>query len=96
MSLEASQSGRTRLAMTVILVNRDSERARRAAANVAGLNLTGADLKALVLSDLPEGERTFKSRTDNALESLPVEATTGGFTVELRPYSITAVLVRAR
>jgi hypothetical protein len=83
-------------AMTVILVNRDGVRARRADVSVAGLDLAGTELTALVLSDLPEGERTFRSRTDNALESLPVEATTGGFSVELRPYSITAVLVRAR
>jgi len=79
--------------MTVIFVNRNRAQAATADTAVAGFAPKDGRQRTLSLSNLPERVRTFKSRTENALQEGAVVAAGGRFSVELSPYSITAVLL---
>lgn len=76
--------------MTVILVNRAATR-QTVTVRALGFACTGP-VQALQLAALPPGERTFRSRTDNALVSSAVTRRGGDLSVEVPARSITALV----
>ncbi len=78
--------------LTVILVNRSLKDGHPAAVRLDHFAVQNGGFPYLRLYDLPKTE-TFKSRTNNALKPGTVSVADGGFSLELPPLSITAVLL---
>jgi len=102
LSVEARSSGEPQLSayasvnaagtgMTVILVNRATTR-HTVIVKPLGFQCAGP-AQALQLANLPLGERTFRSHTENALVTSAVTAGDGELSVEVPGRSITALVV---
>lgn len=78
--------------LTMILVNRSEHEARTAALTVVNF-ASSRRAQVLLLANLPEGRRTFESRTKNALVRSTVLSRGGQIQVTLPPWSITTVLL---
>jgi len=86
-----SSMDKTGRKMTVILVNREPKRGRTVSLGIKSW-LPKSSAKTLRLEKLPKG-MTFKSHTRNALKEGVLTLSGGKGTIELPPYSITAVLL---
>ena len=78
--------------LTVVLVNRSTAAAQEVHVNLSNFQAEERPHYTWMLSSLPSSE-TFKSRTDNALQSGTAAVDSGAFTLNLPPLSITAVLL---
>ncbi len=78
--------------LTVIFVNRSKTVTHTTDVSLNNFECKTQEAKVLTLSDLPSTE-TFVSRTENALKESSITPDTDGFTIDLEPYSITAVLL---
>ncbi len=80
--------------MTVIIVNRDMNLARKVTVNLAGFSAPDASFKTLQLASLPSSE-TFKSHTSNALKAGSVAVSSNSFTITVPKLSTTAVILKS-
>ncbi len=87
-----SSMDKTSRKMTVILVNRNKKRTEGLKLSFKNWAPRNGQHQSLLLEKLPKG-MTFKSHTRNALKKGRVLADNGQVTVELPPYSITAILL---
>jgi hypothetical protein len=78
---------------TVIFTNRDPANPRTVQATVSGKAVCAGKARILTLAGLKSGERTFFSHSRNAIREGSTGVKSGRFTVELPPYSITAVVL---
>jgi hypothetical protein len=81
-------------AATVILVNRNPSGAEGVRLDISGFLPLNAQHEILILEDL-RSELSFKSATDNALQRSTARALNRELRLELPPYSIVAVKLRA-
>jgi len=76
--------------MTVILVNRDSKKTYNSNINLSSFNVNDGFYTSFQLSNLPKTE-TFISHTQNALVENTISVSSNKFSLNLPPYSVTAV-----
>jgi hypothetical protein len=80
--------------MTVMIVNRDMNSARKVTVNLYGFPVTDGNYSTLQLSSLPTTE-TFVSHTNNALKLNSVAVNSNSFTITVPSLSTTAVLLKS-
>ena len=78
--------------LTIILVNRDRNKAQMANVKISNYTPEGTTFSTLQLNDLPVTE-TFTSHTSNALVKGSVAVNNGAFSIDLPTVSITAAII---
>jgi hypothetical protein len=78
--------------MTVILVNRSLTETKSTTVNISNFSIPNGSYQTLRLSKLPTTE-TFKSHSQNALQSAHIDVNSQSFPISLPPLSITAVVL---
>jgi hypothetical protein len=80
--------------VTIVFVNRHESVTQNVNTTVASFTITPGNADVLELSGLPTNRETFISHTNNAIKKKTVTVTASGFSLNLPPLSVTAVLLR--
>jgi uncharacterized repeat protein (TIGR02543 family) len=79
--------------MTVILVNRNESGTQIVQANISNFDCPDGTYDAYILANLPNGEETFVSHSQNALQKATATVSDGKMSISVPAYSITAVVL---
>ena len=83
----------SRDSMTVILVNRNESGTQNVQATITNFDCPDGTYDAYLLSNLPNGEETFVSHTQNALQKVSASVSNGKLSISIPAYSITAIIL---
>lgn len=83
----------SRDSMTVILVNRNESGTQIVQANISNFDCPDGTYDAYILANLPNGEETFVSHSQNALQKATATVSDGKMSISVPAYSITAVVL---
>ena len=83
----------SRDSMTVILVNRNGNGQQIVQAELTNFDCPSGSYDAYILANLPNGEETFVSHNENALEKTTATVLDGKVSITIPAYSITAVVL---
>ena len=83
----------SRDSMTVILVNRNESETQIVQANISNFDCPDGTYDAYILANLPNGEETFVSHSQNALQKATATVSDGKMSISVPAYSITAVVL---